>query len=96
MINEDTTDKDGTVVAMTDLKRKSPFDFKGLADSLSRTFLFDEGFNLLIKSPTGEAIHVDNKRKYDLIDAEFEWDLEADGFFAGRVFWKNTREAYYY
>ena len=26
MINEDTTDKDGTVVAMTDLKRKSPFD----------------------------------------------------------------------
>jgi uncharacterized protein (TIGR02391 family) len=81
MINEDTTDKDGTVVAMTDLKRKSPFDFKGLADSLSRTFLFDEGFNLLIKSPTGEAIHVDNKRKYDLIDAEFEWDLEADGFF---------------
>ena len=47
-INEETKEADGTVITLTNLKRESPFDFSGLADSLSRIFIFDENFHLLI------------------------------------------------
>ncbi|MBI2471839.1 MAG: TIGR02391 family protein [Planctomycetes bacterium] len=76
-IDIDTVDSDGTVITMTGLKRKTPFDFTGLSDSLSRIFIFDENFNLLIQSPSGDRISIDNKRKYNLITKEFEWALDS-------------------
>lgn len=76
-INTVTEDSDGTVITMTGLKRKTPFDFMGLADSLSRIFIFDETFNLLLQSPSGDRISIDNKRKYGLLTKEFEWNLES-------------------
>lgn len=76
-INTVTEDTDGTVITMTGLKRKTPFDFMGLADSLSRIFIFDETFNLLLQSPSGDRISIDNKRKYSLLTKEFEWNLES-------------------
>ncbi|MBI4687294.1 MAG: TIGR02391 family protein [Nitrospirae bacterium] len=77
IINTVTEDSDGTVITMTGLKRKTPFDFMGLADSLSRIFIFDETFNLLLESPSGDRISIDNKRKYGLLTKEFEWNLES-------------------
>lgn len=76
-INTATKDSDGTVITMTGLKRKTPFDFMGLADGLSRIFIFDETFNLLLESPSGDRISIDNKRKYSLLTKEFEWNLES-------------------
>ena len=76
-INTVTGEPDGTVITMTGLKRKTPFDFTGLADSLSRIFIFDETFNLLLESPSGDRISIDNKRKYSLLTKEFEWNLES-------------------
>ena len=75
--NENTTKANGTIITMTGLKRKTPFDFIGLADSLSRLFIFDEIFNLLIVSPSGDRIPIDNKRKYGLFTKEFEWNLDS-------------------
>ena len=75
--NENTTKADGTVITMSGLKRKTPFDFTGLADSLSRIFIFDETFNLLIESSSGDRISIDNKRKYSLITKQFEWNLDS-------------------
>ena len=77
IINQDTKLTDGTVISMTGLKRKTSFDFSGLADSLSRIFLFDDTFNLLIESPSGDRISIDNKRKYSLLNIEFDWSLES-------------------
>lgn len=74
-IDEATKDADGTVITLTHLKRESPFDFSGLADSLSRIFIFDENFHLLLESPSGDKISIDNKRKYKTLDNEFEWSL---------------------
>ncbi len=74
-INQDTTEANGTTITLTHLKRESPFDFSGLADSLSRIFIFDESFHLVIESPSGEQISIDNKRKYETLDSEFEWSL---------------------
>ncbi|HUW25505.1 MAG TPA: TIGR02391 family protein [Gallionella sp.] len=44
---------------------------------MSRIFIFDDNFNLVIESPSGNRIAVDNKRKYETLDKEFEWDLES-------------------
>lgn len=75
--NENTTKASGTVITMTGLKRKTQFDFIGLADSLSRIFIFDEIFNLLLESPSGDRISIDNRRKYSLITKQFEWNLDS-------------------
>lgn len=74
-INEVTKEADGTVITLTTLKRESRFDFSGLADSLSRIFIFDENFHLLLESPSGDKIAIGNKRKYETLDGEFEWSL---------------------
>jgi len=74
-INEVTKEADGTVITLTILKRESRFDFSGLADSLSRIFIFDENFHLLLESPSGDKIAIGNKRKYETLDGEFEWSL---------------------
>jgi uncharacterized protein (TIGR02391 family) len=76
-INADTSDADGTVITMTGLKRKTAFDFNGLADSLSRIFIFGNNFNLVLESLSGDRISIDNKRKYGLLNKEFEWNLES-------------------
>jgi uncharacterized protein (TIGR02391 family) len=73
--DQETKEADGTVITLSNLKRESPFDFAGLADSLSRIFIFDENFHLLIESPLGDKISIDNKRKYATLDKEFEWDI---------------------
>jgi len=76
-INEDVGDNDGTTITLTGLKRKTSFDFPGLADSLSRIFIFDDNFNLVIESPRGDRIAIDNKRKYERLNEEFEWSLDS-------------------
>lgn len=77
IINQNTEASDGTIISMTGLKRKTSFDVSGLADSLSRIFLFDDTFNLLIESSSGDRISIDNKRKYSLLNTEFDWSLES-------------------
>ncbi|MBZ0255386.1 ATP-binding protein, partial [bacterium] len=76
-IDESTTDNDGTIISLTGLKRKSHFDFSGIADSLSKIFIFDDNFNLIIKSPSGDSISVDNRRKYNTLNKEFDWSLDS-------------------
>jgi uncharacterized protein (TIGR02391 family) len=74
-VEQDTAEADGTTITLTNLKRESPFDFSGLADSLSRIFIFDDNFHLILTSPSSEGILIDNKRKYESLDHEFEWSL---------------------
>lgn len=91
-VNEDIKDNDGTLITLTGLKRKSQFDFSGLADSLSRLFLFDDTFNLVIESPSGDKIAIDNKRKYKILAIEFDWGLEStllvpvESEYSGKIF----------
>jgi uncharacterized protein (TIGR02391 family) len=90
-IEVDTTLGDGTTITLSNLKRKSPFDADGLADSLSQMFIIDDTFKLTVESPSGRLIQVDDSRRYGTITREFEWDLIADGLvapdspYAGRV-----------
>ena len=76
-INESTNYKNGTLIKLSGLKRKSQFDISGLADSLSKLFIFDDTFNVAVKSSSGNKIVLDNKRKYTTLKIEFEWDVSS-------------------
>ena len=65
------------MITLSGLKRKTQFEFSSLADSLSRLFLFDNTFNLVIESSSGDKIAIDNKRKYKVLAIEFDWNLES-------------------
>ena len=75
--DKNTNEPNGTIITLSGLKRKSQFDFEGLADSLSRIFIFDDNFNLVLESSSGDKISIDNKRKYNTLAIEFEWKLDS-------------------
>lgn len=74
-IDDDTSEADGSIITLTGLKRTSPFDINGLADSLSRIFIIDSSFELVLESSSGDKIRINNKRKYSTLDEEFEWSV---------------------
>jgi uncharacterized protein (TIGR02391 family) len=79
-VDKTTKQPNGTKVSLIGLKRKSPFDAHGLADSLSRLFIFDDNFHLEITSSNGDCIAIDNHRRYKTLNIEFEWDVTEHQF----------------
>ena len=79
-IDEDNADKSGTTVTLSGLKRKTPFDPAGLADSISRMFHFSDDFQVIIQTPSGDRIALDNSRKYGTLDIQFHWDISKSKF----------------
>lgn len=79
-VDRETDEPNGTTVALTGLKRKSPFDVEGLADSLSRLFVVDQSFALVVEAANGNRIAIDETRRYRTLKVEFEWDV-ADSLF---------------
>jgi uncharacterized protein (TIGR02391 family) len=75
IINKDIEECDGTTITLSGLKRKTPFDFEGLADNLSRIFIFDNNFVVSLISNKGDKIVIDNFRKYRTLNMEFSWDI---------------------
>lgn len=80
--NEDTDRKDGTVIRLRKLKRKSKFDSESIADGLARIFITEENFKIRLNKTGGldnEVIDVDSSRRYGQIYKQFSWrkpDLE--------------------
>lgn len=73
-IEECSKESHGTVIILTDLKRKSNFDSVGLASSLGKLFNFhDSNFVLELSHNGGKPITIDNKMKYSEIKDEFSW-----------------------
>lgn len=79
-VDAPTDEPNGTEVSLTGLKRKSPFDAEGLADSLSRVFIVDKTFALTIEASNGDRIAIDHNRRYRALSIEFEWDVSAKRF----------------
>lgn len=79
-VDQPTEEPNGTAVSLTGLKRKSAFDAAGLADSLSRLFIVDDTFNLVIDASNGDKIAIDNNRRYRTLDVEFTWDISETQF----------------
>lgn len=71
--DEKTSKQNGTTIKLSELKRKTPFDLEGIADSLSKMFIIDSSFTIVLKSTNGKELLVDNDRKYKQIEEQFSW-----------------------
>jgi len=63
-----------TAITLKELKRKSSFDLEALADSLSKIFIVDDNFKIILKKTDGETVEVTNEQRYGQIEQEFSWD----------------------
>lgn len=79
-VDEATHESDGTILSLTNLKRRSSFNAAGLADSLSRIFIVDDSFQIVIVSSSGDRFAISNTRRYETLEVEFEWDVSATEF----------------
>ncbi len=79
-VDQDTNEQNGTTVSLAGLKRKSPFDLIGLADSLSRLFIVDDTFKILLNSSNDDQIAIDNRRRYRTLKIEFKWNVSSSAF----------------
>lgn len=71
----ETTENAGTKITLMELKHKSDFSADNYANSLARLFNFHAAdFNLYINLNDKGYLNVDNKRKFENLQAEFEWD----------------------
>ncbi len=91
MFVDQPSDKpDGTVIRLSRLKRVSPFDIEGLANSLSKIFIVDDDFNITLESTAGERLVVNNARRYSLLKKQFEWDaallIPSGSAYEGKIF----------
>lgn len=68
-----------TVITISELKRKTPFDPEGLAKTLAKMFSFlDTSFNVSICFNGGNPILVNNELKYAGITPQFVWEYPKD------------------
>ncbi|HHA1826599.1 TPA: TIGR02391 family protein [Enterobacter hormaechei subsp. xiangfangensis] len=75
-INNQVTDlPNGTTIKLSELKRQSSFEVDSLADSLSKIFIVDDNFKIILKKQSGEVINIDNSRRYNGFNQQFSWDV---------------------
>ncbi len=72
--NQKTTRPTGTTIKLSKLKRQSSFDIEALADSLSKIFVSDSTFSIVLQKGTEQAV-VNEQRRYKNFNKEFEWEL---------------------
>lgn len=88
-IDQPTEEKNGTRIRLSSLKRVSPFDIEGLANSLSKIFIVDEDFKIVLESSQGDRIAVSNSRRYAQLTKQFEWDvatfIPSDSPYSGKI-----------
>lgn len=71
-------DYDGTKIILKNIQRESEFSAENLADSISKLFIVDSNFKIIIQHNSEEPIIVDNERKYKDLEKEIEWHIPED------------------
>ena len=73
----------GTTIVLRKIQRQTDFAPDDLANSLSRMFIIDSGFEVKIKHNSEESIFVSNERRYANLDKEVEWKIPEDSLYEG-------------
>jgi len=71
-------DHDGTIIILRKIQRESDFSADNLVDSISKLFITDLNFEIIIQRNSEKPITVDNKRKYKGLEKEVEWKIPED------------------
>lgn len=89
VINQLVTTKTGTTIQLSNLKRKSQFDIPAIADSLSKIFIVDSSFQIVLKDSNGKETVVSDDRRYGNIEQQFKWTqselIKSESPFFGKV-----------
>ncbi|WP_462136868.1 TIGR02391 family protein [Candidatus Mycalebacterium sp.] len=75
VVDQSSTRKDGTIVTLEKIKRRSQFSAKDLASGIARFFIVDKTFKVSVKHNENRKINVENKMRFDLLEPEFEWNF---------------------
>ncbi len=77
-----------TAIKLSELKRQSPFDVESIGDSLSKIFIVDDNFKIVLEE-NDKKIPISNDRRYAGFDTEFQWDVaelaQGDEKFGGQL-----------
>lgn len=71
-------DHDGTKIILRKIQRESDFSADNLVDSISKLFIVDLNFEIIIQRNSEKPITVDNERKYRDLEKEVEWNIPED------------------
>jgi len=89
LTDSDAKGKAGTVIQLSELKRKSPFDLEAIADTLSRIFIVDAEFTIVLKGPNDKTITIADDRRYKKIEPQFSWNekdlIDPESEYHGKV-----------
>ncbi|QHE85070.1 TIGR02391 family protein [Hydrogenophaga sp. BPS33] len=87
--DQKTTRSNGTIIQLSELKRRTGFDLEAIADSLSKIFSVDNTFKISLKDSTGKTAEVTNERRYKNIEQQFHWSetdlIKPDDPYHGRL-----------
>ena len=86
---ECSPDDHGTTIVLRKIQRQTNFVPDDLANSLSRMFIIDSGFEVEIKHNSEEPILVSNKRRYSNLEKEVEWKISKDSPYNDPYFQEN-------
>lgn len=68
----------GTVINLKGLRRITDFNSESLAISLSKIFITDKEFSIIVSHNGGEPVQIENEKKYHDLDKEVEWEVQSD------------------
>lgn len=68
----------GTTITLKEIKRESDFSAESIADSLSKIFIVEEDFKILVQHNKEDPIKIENSRRYDGLDKEIEWEVPSE------------------
>jgi len=71
----------GTKITLRKIQRESDFSPEDIANSLSKMFIIDSDFEIVIRHNSDQPIIVNNERRYAGLEKEVEWKIPFDSQF---------------
>lgn len=72
----------GTKITLKKVQRTSDFTPEDIANNLSRMFIIDPDFEIILQHNSDEPIKITNERRYAGLEKEVEWKMPADSQFS--------------
>lgn len=72
------TDSHGTKITLRKIQRESDFSPEDLANSLSKIFIIDSGFEVVLRHNSDKPITITNERRYAGLEKDVEWKIPSD------------------
>lgn len=68
----------GTKISLKEIERETEFNAENIAEGISKHFIVDRDFKIIVRHNNDEPIIVDNEKKYSNLDKQIEWKIPED------------------